>query len=79
MRSATLQLTLTGPRFSLTPISPHVQAPCTAEAACRHEASHRLLSRSTAAVGLLCDAHTLEWAVQNGYRVTTARIDESVA
>ena len=65
-----LELTLTGARFSLTPLPMHIQSCCTCLSGCRRMASHRLLSRRTASVQLLCDEHTLEWARENGYGVT---------
>jgi hypothetical protein len=80
MGSATLRLTIIGPRFSLTPLSPHVVSTCThGDRSCTRLASHRLLSRLTADVQLLCDAHTIEWAQEHGHQVTTAKLDESAA
>jgi hypothetical protein len=78
MSSPNLKLTLTGRRFSLTPLPGHIQSPCSGEA-CSKMASHRLLSRATASVNLLCDQHALSWAGEHGYAVTTARRDDSAA
>jgi len=80
MPIATLQLTVSGINFSLTPLPAQVQSRCTSEASCRERATHRLLVRSPASATLFCDDHVLEWAAQNGYHVTTAaRSDDSAA
>ena len=73
MRSPNLALTLSGRRFSITPLPGHIVSRCTADSVCRNSATHRLLSRSDCAVELLCDTHTLEWAGEHGHFITTAR------
>ena len=74
MPSPNLALTLIGKRFSLTPLPGHIVSWCTAaDGACGNFASHRLLSQPLCSVRLLCDTHTLAWAQQHGYSVTTAR------
>jgi hypothetical protein len=79
MPIATLQLTVSGINFSLTPLPPQVQSRCTSDA-CRERATHRLLVRSPASATLFCDEHVLEWTAQNGYHVTTgARSNDSAA
>ena len=60
--SAKLRLTLTGRGFCLTPLSGHVDTRCTGDAQCECRATHRLLSRRTASVELLCDAHAESWS-----------------
>jgi hypothetical protein len=60
--SATLRLTLTGRGFCLTPLSGHVDTTCTAHGQCERRATHRLLSRLTASIELLCDAHAESWS-----------------
>jgi hypothetical protein len=80
MRSANLQLTIANERFSITPLSATVARRCTSGESCQQLASHRLLtSRPPAGVELLCDAHAIEWAGDNGLHVTTARFTESAA
>jgi hypothetical protein len=79
MPIATLQLTVSGSNFSLTPLPAQVQSRCTSEATCCERATHRLLVRSPASATLFCDDHVLEWAAQNGYHVTTARSNDSAA
>jgi hypothetical protein len=80
MRSASLQLTIANERFSITPLSPTVAPRCTSGSSCQQLASHRLLlSRPPAGVQLLCDAHVIAWAGDNGLHVTTARFSESAA
>jgi len=78
MRSANLQLTLSEPHFTLTPLSPHSISHCTHAEGCRRLATHRLLSRPEG-VALLCDVHTLAFAQEHRSGVTTARIEESAA
>ena len=73
MRSPNLALTLSGKRFSITPLPAHIVSSCTADSGCANSATHRLLSRTVCAVKLLCDAHTLAWAQQHGHSITTAR------
>jgi hypothetical protein len=63
MSAAKLRLTLTGRGFSLTPLSGHVDTACTGDAQCECRATHRLLSRRTASVELLCDAHAESWSL----------------
>jgi hypothetical protein len=80
MPIATLQLTVSGSNFSLTPLPAQVQSRCTGDASCRERATHRLLVRSPASATLFCDDHVLEWTGQNGYHVTTGiRSDDSAA
>jgi len=62
MSDGTLQLTLVGRTFSLTPLPSHRQARCTADTTCQCRATHRLLSRRTASVELFCDHHALAWS-----------------
>jgi hypothetical protein len=62
MSASTLRLTVTGRGFCLTPLSEHVDTACTADAQCESRATHRLLSRRTASVELLCDAHAESWS-----------------
>ena len=80
MRSANLQLTIANERFSITPLPGNVAPKCTMGNSCHHLASHRLLSSDApAGVELLCDAHAVAWASDNGLLVTTARFNESAA
>lgn len=80
MPIATLQLTVSGSNFSLTPLPAQVQSHCTSDGSCRERATHRLLVRSSASATLFCDEHVLEWAALNGYHVTTGvRSDDSAA
>jgi len=80
MPIATLQLTVSGTNFSLTPLPAQVQSRCTGDSSCRERASHRLLVRMPSSTTLFCDEHVLEWAGQNGYHVTTgARSNDSAA
>jgi hypothetical protein len=62
----TLQLTLVGRTFSLTPLPGYRDSICTASDSCGSRATHRLLSRRTASVELLCDRHTLVWSHEQG-------------
>jgi hypothetical protein len=62
MSAATLRLTLTGRGFCLTPLSEHIDTTCTGDPRCEHRATHRLLSRRTASIELLCDTHAESWA-----------------
>ena len=73
MRSPNLALTLSGKRFSITPLPGHIVSSCTADSGCDNSATHRLLSRTISAVKLLCDSHTLAWARHQGHAITTAR------
>jgi hypothetical protein len=73
MSSPNLSLTLSGRRFSITPLPGHIVSSCTADGACENSATHRLLSRTVSPVKLLCDTHTLDWARQHGHSITTAR------
>lgn len=66
MSNLLLQLTAAGRYFSLSPLAAHLYTACTAEGPCGERASHRLLSRRTASVSLLCDAHAEEWAREHG-------------
>lgn len=73
-----LQLTLTGKRFSITPVPAHIHAACTQQP-CSSRASHRLLSGPQASVQLLCDAHVLAWAGSRRLTITTSNGNESSA
>jgi hypothetical protein len=66
MNRTNRQLSIAGRYFSLSPLAPHLDTPCTAEGSCGEHASHRLMSRRTASVSLFCDAHAEEWARENG-------------
>ena len=66
MNRIDLPLSAAGRYFSLRPLAPYLDASCTADGPCGERASHRLLSRRTASVSVLCDAHTEEWARENG-------------
>jgi hypothetical protein len=66
MSDTTLQLTLVGRTFSLMPLPDYRDTLCTADAACGCRATHRLLSRRTVSVELLCDRHTLDWSREQG-------------
>jgi hypothetical protein len=80
MRSANLQLTIANERFSITPLPGNVAPKCTSGSSCQQLASHRLLSADVrGGVELLCDAHAIAWAGDNGLLVTTARFNESAA
>lgn len=80
MPIATLQLTVSGTNFSLTPLPAQVQSRCTGDSCCRERATHRLLVRAPASATLFCDDHVLDWAAQNGYHVTTGvRSNDSAA
>jgi hypothetical protein len=67
--NTTLQLTLVGRAFSLTPLPGYRDSICTAADSCGCRATHRLLSRRTASVELLCDQHTLVWSREQGLDV----------
>ena len=78
MRSLNLQLTVSGDRFSITPLPPQVESLCTSVDHCERRASHRLLwSDVPAGVELLCDSHALVWAHDHGLLITTARLGDS--
>jgi hypothetical protein len=62
----TLQLTLVGRTFSLTPLPHYRDSICTATDSCGCRATHRLLSRLTASVEFFCDLHTLVWSREQG-------------
>ena len=80
MSSPNLKLRVSSERFSMTPLPYQVESRCTHGESCRNRATHRLLlPREDAAVHLLCDEHTLEWADGHGLRVTTARLGDSAA
>jgi hypothetical protein len=79
MRSTKLQLTLAGRRFSITPLPAHLESTCTADQGCTRPASHRLLSRALGGVRLLCDAHTFEFARDQGHKITSVRVDDPAA
>ena len=73
MFSANLQLTIANERFSITPLPAQVESRCTFGDACEHSATHRLLWSRVAGVELLCDAHAIAWASDQGLHITTAR------
>jgi hypothetical protein len=78
MRSANLQLTIANERFSITPLPGNVAPQCTRGGSCHQLASHRLLSSNpSVGVELLCDAHAVAWAGDNGLLVTTARSESA--
>ena len=77
MSSAGLRLTRTGRTFSLTPLSGHVDSACTGDAECQRRATHRLLSRRTASVEWLCDAHAESWLRDQGLTNTGASAPEA--
>jgi hypothetical protein len=77
MRSTQLQLTLAGRRFSITPLPAHIASSCTADEGCSQPATHRLLSRTLGGVRLLCDAHTIDFARDQGYNITSVRDDSA--
>ncbi len=79
MRSPNLQLTLAKHQWSITPLSGHVETRCTFDENCPRRASHRLLVAQAAGAQLLCDDHTVAWALDQGYRITTARLTDSAA
>ena len=62
MNPDNLRLTLTGRGFCLMPLSEYVDTACTGDAECGWRATHRLLSRRTASVELLCDVHAESWS-----------------
>jgi hypothetical protein len=62
MNFTSLRLTLTGRGFCLMPLSKHVDTACTGDVRCDSRATHRLLSRRTASIELLCDAHAETWS-----------------
>ena len=61
----TVPLTLAGRRFRITPCAGYLLYQCTSHE-CTARATHRVLSRATASVEWLCDAHTLAWAHTHG-------------
>jgi hypothetical protein len=79
MRRPNLQLTLNEEQFSVTPLPGHLVSRCTFHWSCANVASHRVLHRTPAGVELLCDAHMLDWASDQGINVTTARAHEPAA
>ena len=62
--SHTVPLSLAGRHFSITPCAGYLGYQCTSRD-CPAAATHRVLSRATASIEWLCDAHTLEWARVN--------------
>ena len=76
MSDSSLQLTLVGRTFALTPLPAHREATCTADPQCGRRVTHRLLSRRTVSVELLCDRHELVWSRENDPE-TTARTSNS--
>jgi hypothetical protein len=58
-------LTLAGRYFSIMPCASCLDYQCTSDE-CRQTATHRILSRATASIEWLCDAHTLAWARRQG-------------
>ena len=76
MSNQPLQLTLDGRTFSLTPLPDYRDSPCTAGAGCGSRATHRLLSRRTVSVELLCDQHALDWSREQGVDLEAAAPSE---
>ena len=74
MRSPNLQSTIADHRLSITPLSAHVETGCTFDHGCQGRASHRLLVAQATGAMLLCDDHTVEWALDHGLCITTARL-----
>ena len=72
MSDTILRLTLVGRTFSLTPLPDYRDTLCTADAACGCRATHRLMSRRTVSVELLCDRHALVWSREQGLDVGSA-------
>jgi hypothetical protein len=66
MRNPNVQLTLAGRHFTIAPLPHYLHSACTADEPCRNQATHRVLSRRTADVKLLCDSHTIDWAREEG-------------
>jgi hypothetical protein len=76
MESPIFPFTLAGRHFSITPSSSCLDYQCTASS-CDHPATHRVLSRATATVEWLCDAHALAWArLQDGLGSDEAKRQE---
>ena len=65
MDSPIFPLTLAGRYFSITPCPSCLAYQCSSSA-CDEQATHRVLSRATATVEWLCDAHALAWARSQG-------------
>jgi hypothetical protein len=79
MRSPNLQLTVTKQRLSITPLPGHIETGCTFDEHCQRRASHRLLVAQAAGAKLLCDDHTVAWALDHGLCITTARLTDQAA
>jgi hypothetical protein len=79
MRSTQLHLTLAGRWFSITPLPPHIESSCTDAHGCTGQASHRVLTRAGGSVRLLCDVHTIAYARDEGYRITSVKVDDPAA
>jgi hypothetical protein len=79
MRSPNLQLVVHGERVSVTPMPGQTAVLCTFDPACGRLATHRLLRAASDPVELLCDAHTHDWALEQGIHVTTALVKAPAA
>ena len=80
MSSPNLKLSVTGDHFSITPMPAHVESRCTFGEDCHRRASHRLLLLQPAAeVLLLCDTHTIAWAGDQRFHITTAQVRDPAA
>jgi hypothetical protein len=73
MLSRTLQLMLTDPRFSLTPLPARSACACMSGWSCRNLASHRITTRMPSIVVLLCDDHTIEWTLKQALSMTKSQ------
>jgi hypothetical protein len=73
MRRPNLQLTLSDTRFSLTPLPSNEASMCTSTWSCRKVASHRVQSHIPPGFAMLCDDHTIEWTLNQGWSITTKR------
>jgi hypothetical protein len=73
MSRPALQLTLTHPRFSLTPLPDRMACTCMSSWNCGNLASHRITTRSPSIVVLLCDDHTIEWTLNQALSITRSQ------
>jgi hypothetical protein len=78
MSKRALQLTLVGRTFSLTPLPGYRDSLCTVNE-CRSRATHRVLSRRTVSVELLCDRHTLVWSREHGVGIDADAADTQMS
>jgi len=79
MRSPNLQLTVANHSLSITPLPGHLETRCTFDKNCHQAASHRLLMAQASGAKLLCDGHTVAWALDHGLCITTARLTDAAA